>query len=183
MHDSRVRASPRFGRPRSFETRPSRVHLRAPKLRFGFSRAPGRSRYGRRPATPTDGADLGAAALDAISFLSSAAVSSWTSMRAPPRLLPPALPIAESTGVLPRLSLALRSAPCDDQERDHVVPAPARRLVQRRQAARVLRVDVAAGLQQQLQRRDRALLRVLATDRSRACRHRPSPVRPPPSSA
>ena len=83
-------------------------------------------------------------------------------MRAPPRLLPPALPSAESTGVRPRLSLALRSAPFCDEELHDVVPAPARRLVQRRQAARVLRIDVAAGLDQQLQRLDRSLLRVLA---------------------
>ena len=46
-----------------------------------------------------------------MSVRSSAAVSSWTSMRAPPRLLPPAFPRAESTTVLPRLSLASRSAP------------------------------------------------------------------------
>ena len=55
-------------------------------------------------------------------------------MRSPPRLLPPALPSAESTGVLPRLSLALQLGAVIDQEPHDVVPAPAGGLVQRRQA-------------------------------------------------
>src|SRR5262245_19413496 len=48
---------------------------------------------------------------DAINFLNNSAVSSCTSIRCPPRLLPPALPSAESITVLPWLSLAFRSAP------------------------------------------------------------------------
>jgi murein DD-endopeptidase MepM/ murein hydrolase activator NlpD len=41
----------------------------------------------------------------------SSAVSSWTSLRWPPRLLPPAVPSTKTTGVISRLSLALRFAP------------------------------------------------------------------------
>jgi murein DD-endopeptidase MepM/ murein hydrolase activator NlpD len=47
----------------------------------------------------------------AIDVRRSSAVSSWTSMRWPSRLLPSAFASAESTGVIPRLSLALKLAP------------------------------------------------------------------------
>lgn len=47
----------------------------------------------------------------AINFFSNAAVSWCRSIRFPPRLLPPALPRAESTGVLPLASFASSLAP------------------------------------------------------------------------
>lgn len=45
------------------------------------------------------------------SFFSSSAVSAWTSILWPPRLLPPARPIAESITVIPRASFASSFAP------------------------------------------------------------------------
>ena len=98
---------------------------------------------------------------DAASFRSSAAVSSCTSMRAPPRLLPPALPSAESTGVLPRLSLALRSAPLATRNCTTSFQPQRAASCSGVRPRESLRVDVAAGLEQQLQRLDRSLLRVL----------------------
>ena len=103
-------------------------------------------------------------------------MSSCTSMRAPPRLLPPALPSAESTGVFPRASLALRSAPRDTRNvTTSFQPqrAASCRAVRPRESFALMSPP---GVQQQLQRLDRSLLRVFAqVEATRVGIHRSQP--------